>query len=261
MKNELLKIGPFTVYGYGLMIAVGILAAYFTGERRAKKRGLPYEHVFNLVVWCVLGGFLGAKILYWITEWKSIVANPGFLGDTLTDGFVVFGGIIGGILTAYVYCRIKNLDFLRFFDTLMPSVALAQGFGRIGCLLAGCCYGKETNSAFSITFHDSGFAPNGVALIPTQIYSSILDFIHYGILLFILKKQKKDGETAAAYLIFYSAGRFVLEFFRGDLARGSVGALSTSQFISLFTFVAGIALLLVFSENARDGKTKRDMSA
>ena len=225
MKNELLKIGPFTVYGYGLMIAVGILAAYFTGERRAKKRGLPYEHVFNLVVWCVLGG------------------------------------IIGGILTAYVYCRIKNLDFLRFFDTLMPSVALAQGFGRIGCLLAGCCYGKETNSAFSITFHDSGFAPNGVALIPTQIYSSILDFIHYGILLFILKKQKKDGETAAAYLIFYSAGRFVLEFFRGDLARGSVGALSTSQFISLFTFVAGIVLLLVFSENARDGKTKRDMSA
>lgn len=166
-----------------------------------------------------------------------------------------------GILTAYVYCRIKNLDFLRFFDTLMPSVALAQGFGRIGCLLAGCCYGKETNSAFSITFHDSGFAPNGVALIPTQIYSSILDFIHYGILLFILKKQKKDGETAAAYLIFYSAGRFVLEFFRGDLARGSVGALSTSQFISLFTFVAGIVLLLVFSENARDGKTKRDMSA
>ena len=143
MKNELLKIGPFTVYGYGLMIAVGILAAYFTGERRAKKRGLPYEYVFNLVVWCVLGGFLGAKILYWITEWKSIVANPGFLGDTLTDGFVVFGGIIGGILTAYVYCRIKNLDFLRFFDTLMPSVALAQGFGRIGCLLAGCCYGDE----------------------------------------------------------------------------------------------------------------------
>ena len=127
MKNELLKIGPFTVYGYGLMIAVGILAAYFTGERRAKKRGLPYEHVFNLVVWCVLGGFLGAKILYWITEWKSIVANPGFLGDTLTDGFVVFGGIIGGILTAYVYCRIKNLDFLRFFDTLMLRLCAKRG--------------------------------------------------------------------------------------------------------------------------------------
>ena len=178
--------------------------------------------------------------------------NPGFLGDTLTDGFVVFGGIIGGILTAYVYCKVEKLDFLKFFDTLMPSVALAQGFGRIGCLLAGCCYGKETESALSITFHTSTFAPDGVALIPTQIYSSILDFIHYGLLLLILKRQKRDGETAAAYLIFYSAGRFVLEFFRGDLARGSVGALSTSQFISLFTFVAGIVLLVVFS--GRDEK-------
>ena len=126
----------------------------------------------------------------------------------------------------------------------MPSVALAQGFGRIGCLLAGCCYGKETSDAFSITFHRSDFAPNGVALVPTQIYSSILDFLHYGLLLLILRSQKKDGETAAAYLIFYSAGRFVLEFFRGDLARGSVGVLSTSQFISVFTFLAGIVLLV-----------------
>ena len=251
MKNELLKIGPFTVYGYGLMIAIGILAAYFTGEYRAKKRGLAHEHVFNLVVWCVLGGFAGAKILYWITEWKSIVGNPRFMGDTLTDGFVVFGGILGGILTAYIYCRIKKISFLPFFDTLMPSVALAQGFGRIGCLLAGCCYGKETDSVWSITFQDSGFAPNGVALIPTQIYSSILDFLHYGILLFILKRQKKDGETAAWYLILYSAGRFVLEFFRGDLARGSVGVLSTSQFISLFTFAAGIVLLCVFQREKR----------
>lgn len=244
MKNELLKIGPFTVYGYGLMIAVGILAAYFTGEYCAKKRKLPYEHVFNLVVWCVVGGFLGAKILYWITEWENIMKNPRFLGDTLTDGFVVFGGIIGGILTAYGYCRIKRIKFLVFFDTLMPSVALAQGFGRIGCFLAGCCYGKETDSPLSVTFVDSGFAPNGVALIPTQIYSSILDFLHYGILLLILKKQKRDGVTAASYLIFYSAGRFVLEFFRGDLARGSVGMLSTSQFISLFTFVVGIIMLV-----------------
>lgn len=258
MKNELLRVGPFTIYGYGLMIAVGILAAYFTGEYRAKKRGLPYEHVFYLVVWCVLGGFFGAKLLYWITEWKSIVSDPGFLGATLTDGFVVFGGIIGGILTAWVYCRIKKLDFLCFFDTLMPSVALGQGFGRIGCLLAGCCYGKAADGGFSITFHDSDFAPNGVALIPTQIYSSILDFIHYGILVFILKKQKKDGETAAAYLIFYSAGRFLLEFLRGDLARGSVGILSTSQFISLFTFVAGVILLLIFCEK---GEHKKEKSA
>ena len=94
------------------------------------------------------GRIPGRQDLYWITEWKSILENPGFLSATLTDGFVVFGGIVGGIFTAYVYCRVKKLNFLKLFDTLMPSVALAQGFGRIGCLLAGCCYGKETSGAF-----------------------------------------------------------------------------------------------------------------
>ena len=254
MKNELLKIGPFTIYGYGLMIAIGILAAYFTGEYRAKKRKLPYEHVFYLVVWCVVGGFLGAKILYWITEWKSIVEDPGFLRDTLTDGFVVFGGIIGGILTAYVYCKVEKLSFLKFFDTLMPSVALAQGLGRIGCLLAGCCYGKETDSIFSITFHESEFAPNNVPLIPTEIYSSILDFAHFGLLLYIAGRKKRDGQVAACYLIFYSLGRFALEFLRGDLIRGNVGMLSTSQFISLFTGAAGVIILILRSRKTPDTK-------
>ena len=245
MKNELLRIGPFTIYGYGLMIAIGILAAYFTGEYRAKKRKLPYEHVFYLVVWCVVGGFLGAKILYWITEWKSILENPGFLSATLTDGFVVFGGIVGGIFTAYVYCRVKKLNFLKLFDTLMPSVALAQGFGRIGCLLAGCCYGKETDSSCSITFHSSDIAPNGVALIPTQIYSSILDFLNCIVLCLIARRAKKEKTVAGCYLLFYSTGRFILEFFRGDLERGSVGVISTSQFISIFIFAIGAVMLLI----------------
>lgn len=251
MKNELLRIGPFTVYGYGFMIAMGILAAYFTGEYRAKKYKLEYQHVFYLVIWCVLGGFTGSKLLYWLTEWKSIAADPGFILDTLTDGFVVFGGIIGGVLTAYVYCRIKKTGFLPFFDVLIPSVALAQGFGRIGCFLAGCCYGRETAGALAVTFHSSDFAPNNVPLIPTQIYSSILDFAHYGLLLYVLKHKKRDGQVGAAYLVCYSAGRFVLEFFRGDLERGSVGVLSTSQFISIFTLAAGIVLLACIKRDKR----------
>lgn len=244
MREELLTIGPVTVYGYGVMIAVGILAAYMTAEYRAKKWKMPYEHVFYLVLWCVAGGFAVSKLLFWITEWKSILENPVFLLRTLGDGFVVYGGIIGGILAGYVYCRQKKLNFLAFFDLLIPSVALAQGFGRIGCLLAGCCYGKETEGFLSITFQESSFAPNHVALIPTQIYSSLLDFMHFGILLWIARHKKADGQVAACYLVFYSIGRFVLEFFRGDLERGNVGVLSTSQFISIFTGIAGVLLLL-----------------
>lgn len=247
MKEVLFSIGPFEVYGYGFMIAVGVLAAYFTAEYRAKKQGLPYEHVFSVMIWCVAGGFAASKILFWITEWKSVISDPGFLLDTLGDGFVVYGGILGGILTGYLYGRIKKLDFMKFFDLIMPSVALAQGFGRIGCLLAGCCYGKETEGYFSITFQNSGFAPNHVPLVPVQIYSSILDFLHFAVLILIAKKKKADGQVAACYLIFYSIGRFVLEFFRGDTERGSVGILSTSQFIGIFACAAGILILFRIS--------------
>ena len=113
MKNELFTIGPLTVYGYGFMIATGVLAAWIVTEYRAKKQNLDSEHVFSLVLWCLMGGLLFAKLLFWITEWKSIAEDPGFFFDTLADGFVVYGGIIGGILAGWMYCRIKKADAVR----------------------------------------------------------------------------------------------------------------------------------------------------
>lgn len=254
MKNELLTIGPFTIYGYGLMIAIGIVAGCLTAEYRARKQGLDSEQIFPMILWCLVGGFLCAKLLFWITEWKSIAQDPGFMMETLSSGFVVFGGIIGGILTGFLYCRIKGLIFFKYADVILPSVALAQGFGRIGCFLAGCCYGKETESFFSVIFQNSEYAPNHVALIPTQLYSGGLDFLHFLLLLLIARNKKEDGQVTACYLIFYSIGRFVIEFFRGDIIRGSVGILSTSQFISIFTGIAGIVLLIRIRKK-RDSKS------
>lgn len=242
MKEELLHIGPFTIYGYGLMIAIGVISCYLVMEYRAKKLGMKEEKILGLVICCLLGGFLGAKVLYFITEFQEILQDPGILLN-LSDGFVVYGGILGGILSGCLYCRFQKLNFLEYFDLAMPSVALAQGFGRIGCLLAGCCYGVETDSVFGITFQNSSFAPNGVSLFPTQIFSSVLDFLHFFLLLWIAKHKTAQGQVAGFYLIFYSLGRFLLEFFRGDLIRGSVGVLSTSQFISIFTFLGGCLLV------------------
>ena len=244
MHNELWKIGPFTMYGYGTMIGIGILCAYFLTEYRARKYKLAYEHIFYLVIWSVLGGFLGAKLLFLLTEWKNILQEPGEFLYYLTDGFVVYGGILGGILSGWLYCRKANLEFLKYFDLVMPAVALAQGFGRIGCFLAGCCYGRETHHAPSVIFRISEFAPNGIPLIPTQLYSSVLDFLLFGLLLWIAKRKIRDGQVAAAYLSFYSSGRFLLEFFRGDAERGTIGFLSTSQFIAVFTGAAGVLLFL-----------------
>lgn len=253
MRNELFSIGPVTIYGYGLMIAIGILAAYFSAEYRAKKYQLNADKIAGLVLWCVIGGFACSKLLYFTTRIQDILADPSILWN-LSDGFVVYGGIIGGILSAVLYCKVNQLSFLKYFDVCMPSVALAQGFGRIGCFLAGCCYGKETDSWLGIVFHSSAYAPNGVKLLPTQLISSGLDFLNYGILIWLLKRKKGDGQIGALYLVFYSVGRFILEYFRGDLIRGSIGELSTSQFIAIFTFLAGI--VMVIWRNGKDTEVK-----
>lgn len=249
MKNDLLTIGGLTVHGYGLMIGIGFIAAYLMTEFRARKYRMNTDIVFTLFISSVVFGLLGAKVMYYLTILDRVIKDPGVILDEM-EGFVVYGGIIGGVLAGYVVCRIKKEKFWQYFDLIAPAIALAQGFGRIGCLLAGCCYGKETDSPLSITFHTSDFAPNDVALIPTQIYSSILDFLNCIVLCLIARYAKKERTVSGCYLIFYSTGRFILEFFRGDLERGSVGVLSTSQFISIFIFVIGAAILFTGKKKA-----------
>lgn len=243
MRNELFSIGPFTVYGYGLMIAIGVLAAFGVAEKRAPKYGLSGDTVFSLGLWCLVGGIIGAKLMYYIVELPAIIRDPSLLLN-LTDGFVVYGGIILGIAAGYCYTKVKKLSFVKYFDLVMPSIALAQAFGRIGCFLAGCCYGEATSSGFSITFYESAFAPNGVALFPTQLMSSAANFAHFVFLIWFARRAKADGQVAGMYLILYSLGRFLIEFFRGD-PRGSVGPLSTSQFIAIFILLAGVAVYAV----------------
>lgn len=242
MKNELFSIGPFTVYGYGLMIGIGIVAAYLLMEYRTRKKGMDSEPVFGLTIFSVIGGFISSKLLYFVTRLPDIIKDPSILKE-VANGWVVYGGIIGGILTAWIYCRVKKMEFLKYLDLAMPSVALAQGFGRIGCFLAGCCYGVPTDSWCAVTFTDSAYAPNGIPLVPTQLISSAFNFILAFVLIGLSLKLKKDGQVAGFYLLFYSVGRFIIEYFRGDLIRGSIGCLSTSQFISIFTCIAGIILI------------------
>ena len=244
MRRILFSIGSLHVYGYGLMIAIGILAAYAVAEYRGKKKGLDPDRIWGLTLCCAIGGLACAKLLYYILDIREIIENPRVLLN-FSNGFVVYGGIIGGILIGWLYSRRHQLVFLRYADLVLTSVALAQGFGRIGCFLAGCCYGVETDGPCAVVFTHSDFAPNGVPLVPTQLISSGLDFLNFLALVLIAKRKPKDGVVTACYLIFYSIGRFAIEFFRGDLIRGSIGPLSTSQFISIFVAIAGVIFLMI----------------
>lgn len=256
MAIDLFSIGRFTVHGYGLMIGLGFLAAVFVGSYLAKRRNLSDGDFVNAAIYVLIIGFLGGKILHIIVEFKTFLANP--MAVIGSEGFVVYGGILTGIATIFVYCRIKKLNFLEYIDLIATVVPLNQAFGRIGCLLAGCCYGRKTSSHFSLIFPEGCIAPAGVRLIPTQPIMAAGNFVIFAVLFILyIRTCPKNGEAAdasegtgyipgfatALYLIMYSVGRFVIEFFRDDY-RGSVGPFSTSQFISMFILAGGVGLLI-----------------
>lgn len=243
MKSVLFSVLGLEVYAYGFMIAIGIICAVWLFNKRTKKLGYNEDHIFNMTIITVISGILGGKILYIITDFGNIMQNPSVIFKEFGYGFVIYGAIIFGVLSVFLYSKKKKWNTLEIFDSLAPCVALAQGFGRIGCLLAGCCYGAVTSGALYVVFPEGGLAPSGVHLHPTQVYSFIFDFLLAIFLLwFSKKKQKKSGDTLAMYLILYSIGRFMLEFLRND-PRGNVGLFSTSQFISIFILMIGVFIL------------------
>ncbi len=276
MRSVLFSIGKLNVPGYGFMIGIGFIVALLVGEYRAKKKGLNQESVIDMAIIAILCGFLGAKLLYIIVNLQEFIEAPGsVLGRA---GFVVYGGIIAGVLCCLLYCHIKKLSFLQYFDLIIPEVAIAQGFGRIGCFLAGCCYGRHTDSAFGVIFPEGSLAPAGVKLIPTQLISAAGDILFAVILIVIsdvvfksvvygnsrndaessektASRSKKFGHVAGdigcLYLWMYGVGRFLIEFLRDDY-RGAVGALSTSQFISLFIVLGGIVLFVFNRRNIKE---------
>ena len=280
MAIDLFSIGPFTVHGYGLMIGLGFVAAVFAGCLLSKKKGLSDNDFINMAMWVLVIGFMGGKLLHIIVEFRAFIENPmAILGS---EGFVVYGGIITGVLSIVVYCKVKKLKVLDYLDVFGAAVPLNQSLGRVGCFFAGCCYGRETDSCLGVVFPEGCIAPAGVKLLPTQLFMAVGDMIMFVILtVYYLrtksvgtdyekslekldKKEKENkpvayvapkkatapGCTASLYLILYSIGRFIIEFFRND-ERGAVGVLSTSQFIAIFTLIAGVLLYALISGKAK----------
>jgi phosphatidylglycerol:prolipoprotein diacylglycerol transferase len=243
MYNELFNIGPFTVYGYGLMIGIGILVCFGLAEYRARKLELDADLIFWVGLVSLLVGLVGARLLYIVLDLPRILESDDVWQAIVNGGFVVYGGLIAGLLCAFGLFRAKRVESLPYLDLAVPSIAVAQAFGRIGCFLAGCCYGKVTESRFGLVFSDSHFAPNGVRLIPTQLIASAGDFAIMAALLLYARRKPRAGRVTGLYIVLYAVGRFVFEFWRGDY-RGNVGPLAVSQVIALVLLPLGIWLLV-----------------
>lgn len=243
---------------YGLLAFTGIVVAIWFGVFYFSKfYDIKKEDIFYASMFAIIGIGIGAKLLYIITIIPDLIRNFSSLDwktlipKLLQGGFVFYGGLIGGVVGLYVYSKSFKISFKKLCMILIPVVPIFHSIGRIGCLLAGCCHGREYNGFGSITFYNTEFAPVGIPLFPMQIVESICNLIIFIIILLTYKKFKGTYKTIALYAVLYSIVRFVLEFYRGDAARGIV-VLSTSQWISIALFIVGI-LLFVY-----DKKRKKD---
>lgn len=253
-------IGPFTLHTYGLLLAVAFLVALFVVSRQARKAGLDSAKVTDLSIYVLLAGLLGARLLLIVVDWDRLDWSWRDLLGLLQSGGVFYGGLLGAIPVAFWYIRRHGLPVWATIDALTPGVAIGQAIGRVGCLCAGCCYGRPADVPWAITFHDPVAheqvgTPLGTPLHPTQIYESAATLGIFFLLLRVARHKRFDGAVFTTYLFTYAAARFVIEFYRGDAARGTVlgGALSTSQFIALLVFLAAAVLVPVLAKKPRFG--------
>jgi phosphatidylglycerol---prolipoprotein diacylglyceryl transferase len=250
---HLFHIGSFGVPTYGFMAAVGMICGLAAVFRLARFRGLDPDQMWNLGGIAAFSGILGSKLLLILLNWREYAADPGkiFSIATLQSGGVFSGGLLLAIVCVWWYVRRHKLSYLSVADVFAPGVALGHAFGRIGCLAAGCCYGRETHVPWAITFHNPWAAefsgtPLNIPLHPTQLYEFAAELINFAFLYWLCKRKQFEGQIIALFMIVYGIERFIFEFYRGDPGRGQVSGwpITTTQLIALGLVVGGFAIYL-----------------
>ncbi len=244
MYPILFKIGPLKLYTYGLALAVAFLAATLLVYHMAKTEGLDTTKLADLGFFGILFGIIGSRILYILINPSDYIANPLKIFMLWEGGLVFYGGILGGILSTIFLLKRYQLPFWKTMDVLASPLVLAQAIGRMGCFMAGCCFGKPTELPWAVIFNNPNtLAPIGIQLHPTQLYHSLANLIIFCILYFLAWKRKQfNGQVLCLYLSLYSMARFFLEFFRGDLKIHLIGPLNLTQGFSFIVFLTGLSL-------------------
>jgi phosphatidylglycerol:prolipoprotein diacylglycerol transferase len=249
MHPLLFKLGPIPIHSYGFLIAIGFLTAVYVIRKLAERAQLDAERVLDLTFWTLLVGFAGARLLFIITRWEFFMSEPTAMFRVWEGGLVFFGGPLAAMPFGLWYLRRFKMPIWRTLDVLMPGLVIAHSFGRMGCLMAGCCYGKPTGGDWGVRLNSELVDPQfrNMLLHPTQVYESLALLILFFGLLWIFRRRHFDGQVFLTYMMAYPVIRSLVEIFRGDLIRGFVidEVLSTSQFISILIFAAATAALVV----------------
>ncbi|MEK0421606.1 MAG: hypothetical protein RLZZ161_1457 [Bacteroidota bacterium] len=249
MYPEIFSLGPFTIQGYGLMIFIGVMLAYAYMLANLKKHGLKSEDVSEMFLLCFASVVLGGKIFYWLEDPGRYVSNPGLLFKSFGNGFVFYGSFLLTVPALIYWFKKKSVDAWVAFDYAGVAGAMVHAFGKLGCLLAGCCHGKVSTGSNAIVFTNPNChaSPLNTPLYPTQLWDAMILFSAIGLMLFLKKKKWFDGQLFLTYGIVYAIGRFFTEKYRGDEERGFVlnGLLSHSQAIAIAVFSVCVIVFIL----------------
>ncbi|MBN2126452.1 MAG: prolipoprotein diacylglyceryl transferase [Deltaproteobacteria bacterium] len=246
MYPDLFSIGPLTLHTYGLFVALGFIAALLAAVHIGRTVGINAQQVmdmgFIMILWAIIGsrlGYLALNLSYYRNNLLDIL-------KIWQGGLVFSGGLLTALLALLWHLRRRNLSFWKVGDLWAPAAALGQGIGRIGCFMAGCCYGKPAEVPWAVVFtHPKSLAPLHTALHPTQIYASLSGFVVFLILMFLHRRKRFQGQVLLWFLILHSTARLLIERFRGD-DRGLIPGtdMSLTQLVTLVILLGSVVALL-----------------
>ncbi len=248
--------GTITIYSYGFFIACGAIAGFaYTAYQAKKQFDVKMETVQMLIILVIIAAVVGGKFFMIFEDPKGYLSEPSRLFKNFSTGFVFYGSLIFAIPTMLLFFRRHKLPTLAMLDIMAGTACLVHAFGRIGCFMAGCCYGTPHDGLLAVTFTNPNCVaePLNTPLHPTQLYSSTAIFTILVIILFISRRKQFDGQLFMLYLMLYAIARSILELFRGDLARGFLieDMLSNSQFISLIIFLTALFFYIRLARKAK----------
>ena len=248
MYPELFSIGPITVYSYGVLLAASYLLGLRLAMSRAKRWGLDANRVLDLGIYIIIAALVGAKLMLLVVDFDQFRSSPGELLTLARSGGVFYGGLLLAVGVAFWFIARHRMPFWTTCDVFAPGIALGHVTGRLGCMAAGCCYGKPTDVPWAVIFTNPLAAANvgtplGIPLHPTQLYEAGAELL---ILVLLLATERKGkpfaGRTFWLYMFLYAISRYIIEIYRGD-PRGELFGFSTSQFISLILAPLSLVML------------------
>jgi len=247
MYPILLKLGPITLFTYGLFLALAFLSAIYLSAREAKRQGLDQSRFYDLCFYSVLGALVGSRLLYVFLELPTFVAHPVKIFAIWEGGLIFHGGLVMAVAVAFYYMRRHSIPWRQAFDSLAVGMPMGQALGRVGCFMAGCCYGAPSSLPWAVTFtNPETLCPLRVPLHPSQLYEALLSLGVFGVVYSLRTRKRFNGQLMLTYFLLAGLVRFVVEFFRNPADyRGPIiwADMPLTQVVALgIALVSGILL-------------------